>query len=51
VINPDTVSQVLGPDAGVTEARAFVRDALGANSLATLEHAKRYAEARGRHGR
>jgi aromatase len=46
VLNPDTITTVLGPDAGVPEARAFVRDALGANSRATLDHAKRYAEER-----
>ncbi|MBJ7904127.1 aromatase/cyclase [Streptomyces sp. NPDC004549] len=46
VLNPDTIGKVLGPDAGVPEARAFVREALGANSRATLEHAKRYAEER-----
>ncbi|MGW4113831.1 aromatase/cyclase [Actinosynnema sp. NPDC004786] len=46
VINPDNIAKVLGPDAGVAEARAFVRDALGNNSRATLGHAKTYAEAR-----
>ncbi|MFE5563930.1 aromatase/cyclase [Amycolatopsis japonica] len=46
VINPTTIAQVLGSDAGVAEARAFIREALGTNSRATLEHAKRYAEAR-----
>ncbi|MEU6844688.1 aromatase/cyclase [Streptomyces sp. NPDC046716] len=46
VLNADNIGKVLGPDAGVPEARAFVRKALGANSRATLEHAKRYAEAR-----
>ncbi|MER6345943.1 aromatase/cyclase [Streptomyces sp. NPDC001595] len=45
VLNPDNITKVLGPDAGVAEARTFVRDALGANSRATLEHAKRFAEA------
>lgn len=46
VLDPDNITKVLGADAGVPEARAFVRDALGANSRATLEHAKRYAEDR-----
>lgn len=35
-IDPDTVAGVLGPDAGLAEARRYVRDALGANSRATL---------------
>jgi aromatase len=46
VLNADNIGTVLGPDAGVPEARAFVRKALGTNSRATLEHAKQYAEAR-----
>jgi aromatase len=46
VINQDTITSVLGPAAGVAEARAFVREALGGNSRATLGHAKEYAEAR-----
>ncbi|MFE9750526.1 aromatase/cyclase [Saccharothrix saharensis] len=46
VINPDNIAKVLGPDADVARARAFVRDALGRNSRATLNHAKAYAEAR-----
>ncbi|MGW6793937.1 aromatase/cyclase [Streptomyces chartreusis] len=46
VLNPDNITRVLGADAAVPEARKFVRDALGANSRATLEHAKRYAEER-----
>jgi aromatase len=46
VVNPDTVTAVLGADATVADARDFVRAALGANSLATLGHAKRYAEER-----
>ncbi|MEU6102503.1 aromatase/cyclase [Streptomyces flaveolus] len=46
VLNPDAITQVLGADAGVPEARAFIREALGGNSRATLGHAKRYAEAR-----
>ncbi len=46
VLDPGNITKVLGPDAGVAEAREFIRDALGANSRATLEHAKRYAEER-----
>lgn len=46
VINADAIAQVLGPDAGVPQARAFLREALGGNSRATLGHAKRYAEER-----
>ena len=46
VLNADNITKVLGTDAGIPEARRFVRDALGANSRATLEHAKRYAEER-----
>jgi aromatase len=45
VIEPDAITRVLGPDAGVAQARAFLRNALGANSRATLGHAKAYAEA------
>ncbi|WP_395570335.1 aromatase/cyclase [Streptomyces sp. BK79] len=46
VINAENISRVLGPDAGVPEAREFIRNALGNNSRATLGHAKDYAEAR-----
>ncbi|MEV6421201.1 aromatase/cyclase [Streptomyces sp. NPDC051662] len=46
VINTDTIARVLGPDAGVPQARTFLREALGANSRATLGHAKSFAEAR-----
>ncbi|MFC0037786.1 aromatase/cyclase [Actinomadura rayongensis] len=45
VINPDNIERILGPDATVADAKDFVRAALGGNSLATLGHAKRYAEA------
>ncbi|TMR02605.1 cyclase [Actinomadura soli] len=45
-INTANITAVLGADAGVPEARDFVRDALGTNSLATLRHAKEYAENR-----
>ncbi|SEG90352.1 aromatase [Thermomonospora echinospora] len=46
VINAARIPEILGPDAGVPEARAFIREALGGNSRATLELAKKYAEAR-----
>ncbi|MEU3090287.1 aromatase/cyclase [Streptomyces massasporeus] len=46
VINPDTIRQILGETANVTEAREFVRKALSANSLATLGYAKEYAESK-----
>lgn len=47
-INEENVAKVLGEDATVADARTFVRTALGTNSLATLRHAKEYAEARRR---
>lgn len=43
-VNEANVPGVLGEGATVADARAFLRKALGGNSLATLEHAKRYAE-------
>ncbi|WP_165984164.1 aromatase/cyclase [Streptomyces sp. YIM 98790] len=48
VVNTENIARVLGPDADVVRARTFVRDALGANSRATLGHAKAYAEQRNR---
>lgn len=45
-VNTANIARILGPDAGVPEARAFVRNALSTNSSATLGHAKRYAESR-----
>ncbi len=45
-INEDTITEVLGPAADVAAARAFVQKALSTNSLATLGHAKTYAESR-----
>jgi len=44
VLNEATIASVLGPDAGIADARAFVTTALSTNSLATLGHAKAYAE-------
>ncbi|MEE4545921.1 aromatase/cyclase [Streptomyces sp. V4-01] len=46
VLNAESIAAVLGPEAGVPEARRFIREALGGNSRATLRHAKEYAEAR-----
>ncbi|MFD9904241.1 aromatase/cyclase [Streptomyces sp. NPDC059063] len=46
VIDPAGIAAVLGPGASVADAKAFVRNALGNNSLATLGHATDYAEAR-----
>ncbi|MFD8220597.1 aromatase/cyclase [Streptomyces sp. NPDC059697] len=46
VLNAESIAKVLGPQAGVPEARRFIREALGGNSRTTLNHAKEYAEAR-----
>ncbi|MEU4415822.1 aromatase/cyclase [Nocardia salmonicida] len=46
IIEAARITEILGPDAGVAEARNFLREALGGNSRATLNHAKNYAEAR-----
>lgn len=45
VLNTANITAVLGPEAGVAEAREYVRTALSTNSRATLGHAKDYAEA------
>jgi aromatase len=45
-INEPNIAKILGDDATVADARAFVRTALSANSLTTLRHAKEYAEGR-----
>jgi aromatase len=45
-VNTENIAKILGSEAGIPEARAFLRTALSGNSRATLEHAKRYAEAR-----
>ncbi|MET8772659.1 aromatase/cyclase [Streptomyces sp. NPDC004658] len=45
-IRPDAVPGVLGENATVADARAFVQRALSTNSTATLRHARAYAEAR-----
>ncbi len=46
VINPASITKVLGSGAGLPEARDFVRNALSTNSRATLGYAKDYAESR-----
>lgn len=47
VIKPSAVTTVLGADATLADARAFLRNALGTNSLTTLRYAKEFAEQRG----
>jgi aromatase len=47
VINEANIAKILGDSAGVEEAKSYVRTALSTNSLATLGHAKEYAERRG----
>ena len=47
LLDPAAVDEgVLGTDKTVADARSFVRDALGTSSLATLNHAKAFAEQR-----
>jgi aromatase len=46
VINEANIAAILGESAGVPDARDYVRKALSGNSMATLGHAKEYAEAR-----
>ncbi|WP_406436113.1 aromatase/cyclase [Streptomyces sp. NBC_00631] len=46
VLRPENIEKILGPQAGVAEAREYVQGALSTNSRATLNHAKAYAEAR-----
>jgi aromatase len=46
VINEENIPAVLGDGADVARASDFVRTALSTNSLATLGHAKAYAESR-----
>ncbi|MFJ2435420.1 aromatase/cyclase [Streptomyces anulatus] len=48
VLRTENIAAVLGPDAGVEEARAYVRSALSTNSRATLGHASDYARAQRR---
>ncbi|MFE7840153.1 aromatase/cyclase [Streptomyces sp. NPDC057474] len=44
VLRPENIRKVLGEDADVAKARRYVRDALGRNSTATLNLAKKHAE-------
>jgi aromatase len=44
VVNEANITKVLGDQASIEDARRFVRTALSTNSLATLGHAKKYAE-------
>ncbi|MET9889245.1 aromatase/cyclase [Streptomyces sp. NPDC006465] len=46
VLNTGNITKILGPDAGVAEAREYVCTALSTNSRATLGYAKAHAEAR-----
>ncbi|MGW5201828.1 aromatase/cyclase [Streptomyces spiralis] len=43
-LNTDNIARILGPEATVADARAYVHGALSTNSLATLGHAKDHAE-------
>jgi aromatase len=45
-VKESKITAILGPQAGVEEARNYLRTALSGNSLATLGHAKDYAEQR-----
>lgn len=46
VLNTANIARVLGEKATIAEAREYVHTALSTNSLATLGHAKEYAEGR-----
>lgn len=46
-LDPGAVESTLGTGRTLSDARAYLRDALGRNSMATLSHAARYAAARG----
>lgn len=45
-VKESKITAILGPEAGIEEARNYLRTALSGNSLATLGHAKNYAEQR-----
>jgi aromatase len=47
-INESRITAILGESADLASAQEFVRGALSGNSLATLKHAKSYAEASGK---
>ncbi|TDC74475.1 cyclase [Streptomyces hainanensis] len=51
VIDTTRIETVLGAGTTLDQAKAFARQALGTNSLATLGHAKEYAERRAVAGR
>ncbi|MDV6263933.1 aromatase/cyclase [Rhodococcoides yunnanense] len=44
VLNTENIVRLLGVDATIADARSYVHKALSANSMATLRHAKDYAE-------
>ncbi|MEU2236527.1 MULTISPECIES: aromatase/cyclase [Streptomyces] len=46
-LNTANIAKILGPEATVADARAYVHSALSTNSLATLGHAKSHAEQSG----
>lgn len=46
-IKPAAIPAVLGAGKTITHAKAFVRAALGGNSMITLQHAKEFSEAEG----
>lgn len=46
VLNAGNIPRVLGAGATIADAREYVRSALSTNSLATLRHARDYAEKR-----
>jgi aromatase len=46
MINESNIAKFLGADAGVEDARKFLRTTLGTNSTITMKHAKEYAEGR-----
>lgn len=46
VVNMANIASILGDDAGLSQAREFIRNALSGNSRATLGLAKEYAESR-----
>ncbi|MEU6731732.1 aromatase/cyclase [Streptomyces physcomitrii] len=46
-LRPENIEKILGADATVADARAYVQGALSTNSTATLNHAKDHAERQG----
>ncbi|WP_330242541.1 aromatase/cyclase [Streptomyces sp. NBC_00525] len=45
-LNTENIARILGPEATVADARAYVHTALSTNSCATLAHAKAHAESK-----